>query len=233
MAGPRVSSGEDSKQDYSTPADFMAAIEKRFGPVQFDLAAHAGNAKHVRYFSPKEFVHTGTAEQMDGHRGVLVPLFKDKKRTQPKRNKAGDPLFEKRTPAFDPAAYALDAFAHPWAELSAKFSAPDGEPGLLWLNCEFGDVPPWAARCLKEMADGANITLLTPVAIANWFRDHIAGRADTYLLSGRLCFDGKNVFPKDCMVSHFHRGAEGRVQIWDWQRDIVCTTGIWAPRLAA
>lgn len=236
MGGPRVTSGEDSKQDYATPADFMAAIEQRFGPVQFDLAAHAGNAKHERYFAPKEFVHTGTAQEMEQHKGNLVPLFKNKKRTRPKLNKDSEPLFEKRIPNIDPAAYAYDAFAHPWAPLSAKFRAPDGGPGLLWLNCEFGDVEPWATRSLSEMVDGANITLLTPLSLADWFVDVIAGRADSYPLKGRLCFDGKSPFPKDCMVSHFHPGATGRVAIWDWQADRLCADGAWAPqveRLAA
>lgn len=231
MGGPRITSGKDSQQDQATPSDFMAAIHHRFGPVQFDLAAHAGNAKHTRYFAPKEFVHTGTLPQLFEHKGVLVPLFKDKKRTKPKLNDDKEPLFERRAPNIDPHAWALDAFAHPWADLSDKFSAPDGGPGLLWLNCEFGDVEPWAARCLAEMREGANITLLTPMVIANWFVDHIAGRADSYPLKGRLCFDGKHPFPKDCMVSHFHPGATGRIAVWDWQADRLCTDGAWAPQI--
>jgi hypothetical protein len=43
--GARVSSGKDSKQDYCTPADFMAAVVGRFGPITFDLAARD-------YFAP-------------------------------------------------------------------------------------------------------------------------------------------------------------------------------------
>ena len=42
-----------------------------------------------------------------------------------------------------------------------------------------------------------------------------------YELSGRLCFDGKNVFPKDCRLSHFWPGATGKACIWDWQRDVI------------
>ena len=41
--GARISTGKDNKQDYATPADFMAAVTARFGPIAFDLAAHAGN----------------------------------------------------------------------------------------------------------------------------------------------------------------------------------------------
>jgi len=50
--GARISTGSDSKQDYETPADFMAAVAKRFGPIAFDLAAHAGNAQSPNYFAP-------------------------------------------------------------------------------------------------------------------------------------------------------------------------------------
>jgi hypothetical protein len=52
MGGARISSGSDSKQDYQTPADFMAAVFARFGPITFDLAAHAGNAQSPHYFAP-------------------------------------------------------------------------------------------------------------------------------------------------------------------------------------
>jgi len=231
LSGPRVTSGEDSKQDYQTPADLMAAVAGRFGPVQFDLAAHAGNTQHARYFAPTEFVTEGTLEDVEQTpgEGQIVQLFTNSKKTKPKLNKKKQCLYEKHVPNVDPAAYALDAFAHAWAPLSVKFGAPDGGRGLLWLNCEFGDVTPWSERCLKEMRDGANVVLLTPAVMANWFRDHIAGRADTYFLSGRVCFDGKNVFPKDCMVSHFHPGARGRVALWDWKKDEFVTSGLWLP----
>lgn len=40
-----------SKQNYATPPDFMLAVEKRFGSINFDLAAEAENAKHANYFT--------------------------------------------------------------------------------------------------------------------------------------------------------------------------------------
>lgn len=40
--GPTINRG-GSKQDYSTPRDFIEAVEKRFGPLAFDLAADAEN----------------------------------------------------------------------------------------------------------------------------------------------------------------------------------------------
>ena len=43
-----------SKQDYSTPDDFMQAVRGRFGPIGFDLAAHAQNAKCMHYFTEEQ-----------------------------------------------------------------------------------------------------------------------------------------------------------------------------------
>jgi phage N-6-adenine-methyltransferase len=41
-----------SKQDYGTPADFIAACERRFGPLTIDLACRTDNCKapHGIYF---------------------------------------------------------------------------------------------------------------------------------------------------------------------------------------
>jgi phage N-6-adenine-methyltransferase len=42
--GPSINKGR-SKQDYGTPSDFIAAVEKRFGPLAIDLACTRENAK--------------------------------------------------------------------------------------------------------------------------------------------------------------------------------------------
>lgn len=51
--GPSINRG-DSKQDYATPPGVVRACEEKFGQITFDLAAHAGNAKHTRYFTEKD-----------------------------------------------------------------------------------------------------------------------------------------------------------------------------------
>lgn len=43
-----------SKQDYQTPAVFMAAVLKRFGPINFDLAASPHNTQHANFFSEQD-----------------------------------------------------------------------------------------------------------------------------------------------------------------------------------
>jgi hypothetical protein len=229
MSGPRVTSGEESKQDYATPDDFMAAVVKRFGPISFDLAAHARNKKHARYFAPTKFVEVlklgfsadGEAETWRqeeiakiAHLGGTV-VFQE-------INKKGQYVYEKTVPNTDPEAYALDAFAHSWSALSKKFG--DEHPSgyaLLWNNCEFNDAERWSARHRVEMAEGTNSLLLTPIATTNWYRNNIAGISDVYELSGRLCFDGKHPFLKDCMLSHYHPRASGKKFLWDWREGVV------------
>lgn len=48
----RMSTGKDSKQDVQTPADFIKAYNKRFGAINFDLAARDYNAQAERYYAP-------------------------------------------------------------------------------------------------------------------------------------------------------------------------------------
>lgn len=40
-----------SKQDYATPPEFIVAVEKRFGPLEFDIAASPENRKAERYWT--------------------------------------------------------------------------------------------------------------------------------------------------------------------------------------
>ena len=162
--GPRVSSGADSKQDYATPPEFIAAVEKRFGRISLDLAAHAGNTKAARWYGP------------GGERE--------------------------------------DSFREKWADPALSGG------GLLWLNPPFSDIGPWAAKCAAESQRGARVAFLVPASVGSgWFRDHVARHAAVNLLNDRICFDGKNVFPKDCMLALY--GETPGMCIWGWKRDVV------------
>jgi DNA (cytosine-5)-methyltransferase 1 len=50
--GPTIKRGV-SKQDYATPADFIAAVTKRFGAMEWDLAATKENTKAPRFITPE------------------------------------------------------------------------------------------------------------------------------------------------------------------------------------
>jgi phage N-6-adenine-methyltransferase len=147
----------ESKQDYSTPKDFLSAVEARFGPITFDLAANGRNKKHARFFSPKD-----------------------------------------------------DSLVQDWSLCGAH----------RWLNPEFGLIAPWARKCAETNCSDGIISLLTPAAVgADWFSDHVHGKALVLALNGRLSFDGVDLYPKDCMLSVFGLGFAG-FEVWDWRKDM-------------
>lgn len=228
MSGPRISTGEDSKQDYRTPEDFMAAVVKRHGPIAFDLAAHRGNKQHANYFAPEFFIEKYDPETKKFSVDEFVESLVLRGARQDEAYKAIVAAVDAKKKCkvsiknHDKEAYRLDAFKHSWSTISQEFKSPNGGPGLLWLNCEFSDIDPWAERCKQEAERGANILLLTPAAVgSNWYAEHVAGHASIDKLNGRLCFDGKNVFPKDCILSHYHLRSDRSVHVWRWRENKV------------
>ncbi len=155
-----------SKQDYATPPEFIEAVERRFGPIAFDLAAHAGNAKAAQWYGPG-----GVAE---------------------------------------------DALSEDWTKLE----------GNLWLNPEFANIAPWAAKCAESRGfrwDTRRIFLLTPASVgAVWFSEYVHGHALVLGLVGRLCFDGKSPYPKDCILSVF--GEAPGFDVWVWRKSSIDDT---------
>lgn len=222
MSGPRVSTGTESRQDYGTPPEFIAAVERRFGPIVHDLAAHAGNHRHARYFAPPRLSMTIERNATFDVRplvrqGALLGDVQAALASPRWVTKKGKETAEIDVPNRDPDAAAFDSFAQPWHRID----------GLLWLNPEFSDIGPWAAKCAAEAQIGAEVTMLVPASVGSvWFRDHVAPHAMTYLLGARLCFDGKNPFPKDCLLAHYGAGETG-FRIWDWRTNAV--HGEWVP----
>lgn len=53
MSGAQFNRG-GSRQDYETPQALIVAIERRFGPITFDLAASSANAKAPLYFTEED-----------------------------------------------------------------------------------------------------------------------------------------------------------------------------------
>jgi len=144
-----------SKQDYSTPVSFLAAVEKRFGPIDFDLSAHSGNNVAARYYSPDD-----------------------------------------------------DSLKQDWTLPGVR---------VAWLNPPFADIEPWAARCYECRALPRWTLLLVPASIgANWFYEHVVRAAMVFGLNPRLSFDGKNPYPKDCLLACFGFNACG-FDVWRWR----------------
>lgn len=99
-----------------------------------------------------------------------------------------------------------------------------GESGWGWLNPPFKNIAPWSRRCAEVRALGGSIAFLVPAGVgANWYRDHVDGRALVLALNGRLAFMPDKPdwwYPKDCILAlyapHFPPGFE----IWDWRRTL-------------
>lgn len=175
----RISTGANSKQDYQTPKELIAACEQRFGKIGVDLAAHKDNHVVDRYIAP-----------CTGPEGPL--------------------------PA-DPNALAIDTFDQDWADLYKKY-------GLLWLNCPFGEIPKFSENCWKERNRGAETLLLIPYGTTTAFTQYILGKADLYLLIGRLQFIPGESFPKDCLIAHYNPNkslSDNIVCFWDWRADVI------------
>lgn len=106
-----------------------------------------------------------------------------------------------------------DSLTVPWGE---RF------PGkLAWLNPEFSDLGPWAAKCAHEagvQAPGLRVLLLTPASVgAEWFAEHVHRQALVLALRPRLTFVGHTqAYPKDCILSCYGFGAPG-FELWRWK----------------
>jgi hypothetical protein len=88
--------------------------------------------------------------------------------------------------------------------------------GWGWLNPPFSQIGPWAARCLGS---GARIAFLVPASVgSNWYRDFIHGQhgVTVFFLNGRISFDGKDPYPKDCMLVLFGGDQPFSTSVWTW-----------------
>lgn len=117
-----------------------------------------------------------------------------------------------RNPWFDEAE---DSLAQDWHRLK----------GPLWLNPPFGNITPWARKCMEEWKAGAEILLLVPMGSQNWYWDYVEQYAQVYCV-GRMvfdnCFDKRGelvttTYPKDLILAHYLPGKHGnRPQRWRW-----------------
>lgn len=147
---------------------------------------------------------------------------------------------------FDFAADAENTKAdHWWTKENDSLSrsvmewyfATDG--GWGWLNPPFSDIDPWAERCNRLREVGGSVAFLVPAGVgANWFRDHVDGKALVLFLNGRLCFiedwattidpasvkkgtphfyKSEPLYPKDCILCLYSPMFEPGYQVWTWK----------------
>lgn len=91
--------------------------------------------------------------------------------------------------------------------------------GLLWLNPPFGNVAPWAKKCLEESEKGARVLMLCPASVSsNWFRQYVHDQSCVLFLNPRPTFTGETKqYPQSCMIIAFGFGRKG-FHVWQWKQ---------------
>lgn len=148
-----------SEQSVGTPRPFIDAVERRFGPIRWDLAGDSTNHVCDRWYGP------------------------------------GSPDGE-------------DSLTQDWSARS----------GVLYLNPEFGNIPPFAQRCAEMGPRGARVKMLVPAAVSTeWWFKFVHNRALVLFLRPRLTFIGhKAGFPMGlALVCHGPWIAPG-YHTWRW-----------------
>lgn len=94
--------------------------------------------------------------------------------------------------------------------------------GDLWLNPPFANIAPWAEKCANDMqgtrfSRRRRLFFLVPAAVGSrWFERYVYPCSRVYFLRDRICFDGKNVYPKDCILAVF--GEHPGYEFWSWRK---------------
>lgn len=129
--------------------------------------------------------------------------------------------------AVDLAAHADNAVAPIWFgpggaredSLSPDASWSDGYLRWLWLNPPYADIAPWVEKAAAEAALGARIAVLVPLsADANWWADHVEGKARALAVAPRLQFVGaKDPYPKPIALLLYDEAGGSGIHQWRWK----------------
>lgn len=88
-----------------------------------------------------------------------------------------------------------------------------------WLNPPFSGIAPWAKKCAESSRE--RIAFLVPASVgSNWWREHVHDRAAVLFLNGRLSFDGKNPYPKDCALCLYSPAIVAGYEVWAWRGEL-------------
>lgn len=108
-----------------------------------------------------------------------------------------------------------DSLTKPWAEV---FNSLNDPRAWFWLNPPFAAIKPWVKKAYEESRKGAKIAVLVPLSTATWWTDWVDGKAQVYLLKGRLTFVGhKSAFPKDLALLLYRPDVTNGYSVWDWK----------------
>jgi phage N-6-adenine-methyltransferase len=112
-----------------------------------------------------------------------------------------------------------DSLKQDWPRAITESGRSHVGPAWAWLNPPYAHIAPWAEKCAASahIRSGRRILFLVPAAVgANWFAQHVDGQALVLLLNGRISFDGKAPYPKDCILVGY--GLEPGYEVWSWAK---------------
>lgn len=109
---------------------------------------------------------------------------------------------------------AEDALQQPWRTKSREFG---------WCNPPFANIAPWVRKAWRESRIGARVLMLVPAGVgANWWRDHVDGKAFVLFLNGRITFVGETMpYPKDCVLLVYGPDVAPGQAVWSWSAKVV------------
>ncbi len=92
--------------------------------------------------------------------------------------------------------------------------------GTLWLNPEFANIAPWAAKAETTRHRIGWTLMLVPASVdAEWYWKHVHGKAFVMPLRGRLTFRGSaDPYPKGLILAAYGFGVVG-FEPWKWKSD--------------
>jgi site-specific DNA-methyltransferase (adenine-specific) len=93
--------------------------------------------------------------------------------------------------------------------------------GWSWCNPPFANIENWVSKAVMESKKGANIMMLIPSSVgANWWKEHVDGKAYVIHLNGRLTFKGCTTpYPTDCSLLIYTPWRALGSEVWDWRNN--------------
>lgn len=185
MTMPRQKPGK-SRQVWSTPWPFLDAVERRFGPITFDLAADLTNCR-VRSFD--------AAKLLGGGQAVLPRAF--------------------AKCYYGPSSeFGVDALAQDWRQLSGNlWLNPEYADIGPWAK-KCSESAAYDSR--MKRAPARRIFFLVPASVGSeWFAEYVFDAAHVIFPRPRLSFDGKAPYPKDTCLAVYGEKPGVSLWRWD------------------
>lgn len=204
MIKNKATGSTKSIQVVKSPGEFMAVLNNRW-KIDWDLACTDKNAQYDNYITETHTVRISHAVKVQHKLDQLLPG------------------------SFGVAWYGL---SKNYLFLNPPFC--NAEP-VCGLDCEkikcqtrgaHNMIPQlgiakWMEKCKIESQRGAKIITLTLSSLGSkWYKEHVKGNANVWILEGRMTFEGHtDVYPKELLLCEWGANMNS-LGFWDWKKEI-------------